>query len=114
MQKFKIIHIINKSNLNKENKRLWDHVNSLEERIANLESAAVHCEAETVADEDTQAMIIEEAHKTEDEKFDWVECEDAAKLKWYAKTFLKLEIKGNKKAETIKAEIADHLAKEGE
>jgi hypothetical protein len=114
MLKFKTIKVLNLSALNKANRRVWDYAVELEKRIAELENKSC-CKVETIVGPESIVVIeTEEEVITEDSPFDWAECEDAATLKAWAKEEHALEIKGNKKPETIKQEIADYLSKEAE
>ena len=89
---------------------VWDAIKAIDARLTALETAD---SAETVADEGTQTIaepvVAEEPEPEEPAGFNWQTCDDAQDLKEFALTEFNLEIKGNKRADTIRNEIEGYL-----
>lgn len=97
--------IVNPRVINMKLREIWaaiDELKALQEQpeATETETASVETEA--------QEVVINEV-LADAEPFDWKTSESASALKEYAFSEFNLTIKGNKKAETVRLEIAEYL-----
>lgn len=99
-------HLQNIIPFNKKMIEIVDQVNKLTQIIESNESPSKANET------DKQEMAVEVTVSVPEDPavFDWRTSEDVAALKEYAKESFDLEIKGNKKADTVREEIREFLS----
>ena len=100
--------------VNNRFRELYERIDALEARIGT-ETPEIH--AAIVEPEDTATTNTADTVTLEDQEderdFNWRECEDATDLKEFALLEFGLSIKGNKKADTVRAEIKGFLETQG-
>ena len=102
--------------INAKLRYLFGAVAEILTRLEALEPQAVETVADTpveVVAPVAEAVTVDESQVIDgntSKPFDWKTSDDAGALKQFAADEFDLEIKGNKKADTVRAEIAEYLA----
>lgn len=128
--KFPRIRIININNINRSLSILCNRITELEETVkeiiecGNVESGTITSDesaqtinapepvAETAVNEPTLSDESKD-NETDGDSNTWLDITDPSTLKEFALETWGLEIKGNKKVETIVAEIREHIEGKG-
>lgn len=95
--------------VNRKLRELWTAIEEIRAHIGMTDG-----EAETVAEAPvTVTETVAEQPKEEEPAFDWKTSDDVPALKAFALETFGLEIKGNKKAETVRSEIMGFIEVQG-
>lgn len=86
-------------------REIWDAINEIRAAIGIKEAAK-----ETVTVDSAETVVETVADEPAEEQFDWKTSDDAAALKAFAREKFGLEIRGNKRADTVREEIEGFLS----
>jgi len=98
--------------VNNRLRELHERIDALEARIGD-ETPEIHAPVLETVTTSPETVTTNTAETVVVDPFDWKTSEDVAALKAFAFTDLGLTIKGNKKADTVRAEIEGFLQAQG-
>ena len=114
MKKFKRIMpgLFNVMTVNRKLREIWDAIEEIRDVVYEgreiPESADVS--EKVIVEPETEVATVDAATE---QPFDWKTSDDSSALKEFALSEFNLEIKGNKKADTVRNEIYNHLESMG-
>lgn len=86
--------------------QVWEELEAIKAQLGITDDQK---ETKTVNTAQTEVISTEVANTPPEDAFDWKTCDDAQVLKEFALSEFGLEIKGNKKADTVRKEIEGFL-----